>query len=168
MAYITTIADVHKNRPFKPRYARTQATAQAVTINASDAANIFPGCVLMRTGATEGSEGTGTTAIFTGASGTTPAGICGTFAKELEITGQKDVAMWVLGNDAIFACSAFDTEASWTVAASSLANGEDVFLTADSTGALTLSASDSVNVARLIGIEAGTASAPATILVAGL
>lgn len=175
MAYFTTIADVHKNRPFKPRYARTQATAQAVTINPSSAANIFPGCVLTRIGGTDtvtagvhSLEGTGVVDIFTGASGTAPAGICGTFAKELELTGQHDVAMWVLGSDAIFACQSFDATASWTAAASSLADGAEVLLTANASGALTVAGSTDTAVCRLVGIEAAGAGAPATILVAGL
>ena len=172
MAFVTTLNDVHKNRPFKPRYARTQATAQAVVIADADAANIFPGCVLMRTGTATPAEGTGEVAIFKGAADTVPAGICGTFAEELTLTGQKDVAMWVLGSDAIFACSKFDnSDGVWTAALSAIDAGGAAYLTATASGLLTPEASvgtaTDATVARLIGVEAGE-SAPTTILISGL
>lgn len=159
MAFITTIADVHKNRPLKPRYAKTQATAQAVKKAAAETTELVPGMVLSR-------KSDGTVIVCKGS--TTPAGLCGTFEKELDLqTGpNKDVAMWVLGSDAIFALDKYNeaVASALTTAKSTLDAGREVLLEAASDGLLTIAASDSQNtpVCRLIGIE-GT-----TLLIAGL
>lgn len=157
MALFTTIADVHKNRPLKPRYAKTQATAQAVRKDASETTELQVGMVLSR-------KSDGTVIVCKGS--TEPAGLCGTFEKELEIqTGGKDVAMWVLGSDAIFALDNYNAAvaSALTTAKSTLDAGGEVLLEAGSDGLLTIAASDSQKtpVCRLIGIE-GT-----TLLIAG-
>ena len=164
MALITTIADVHKNRPLKPRYAKTQATAQAVRKSETGAdgttaetTELQPGMVLSRK-----SDGT----VFVCKGSTEPAGLCGTFEKELDLqTGGKDVAMWVLGSDAIFALDNYNAAvaSALTTAKTTLDAGGEVLLEAGSDGLLTIAASDSQKtpVCRLIGIE-GT-----TLLIAG-
>lgn len=158
MALFTTIADVHKNRPLKPRYAKTQATAQAVRKAATETTELQVGMVLSR-------KSDGTVIVCKGS--TAPAGLCGTFEKELEIqTGGKDVAMWVLGSDAIFALDNYNASVAEALATAktTLDAGGEVLLEAGSDGLLTIAASDSQKtpVCRLIGIE-GT-----TLLIAGL
>ena len=157
MAFITTIADVHKNRPLKPRYAKTQATAQAVKKAATESTELQPGMVLTR-------KSDGTVIVCKGS--TEPYGLCGTFEKELDLqTNGKDVAMWVLGSDAIFALDNYNSSvaAALTTAAASLDAGEAVLLEAGSDGLLQIAANDSTKtpVCRLVGIE-GT-----TLLIAG-
>lgn len=158
MAIITTLANVHKNRPLKPRYAKTQATAQAVKKAATESTELQVGMVLSR-------KSDGTVIVDKGSS--TPAGLCLTFEKELEIAGGDDVAMLVMGNDAIWALdnynSAIDSSALAT-AKSTLDGGGEVLLIAASDGLLKIKGSgdtSAVPVCRLIGIE-GT-----TLLIAG-
>ncbi len=160
MAFWTNIADVHKNRPLKPRYARTQATPQAVVLHPEEDKAIWPGAVLTR-------FENDTVKVCTG---TNPCGLCGTWTKELELTGAKDVAMWVLGSDAIMALTAyngdeFDVEGIVSDAKTALEAGEAFYLKSDGDGKLTADGSEptDASIARVVGVEG-----PNTILIAGI
>ena len=158
MAFYTTLADVHKNRTLKPRYARTQATPQAAQLDASVTADIFPGMVLASKG-----DGTAVPCDAT----MIPAGLCGTWTKELEVSDSKDIAMWVPGSDAIMEvhAPAFDAKADWATAKTTLASGKEVLLCSDKDGYLTIAGdSDTARAKfRLVGVEGSN-----VILVAGL
>lgn len=157
MALFVTLNDIHKNRWIKPRYAKTQATAQAVTLGkiGSPAAypQIFPGMVLKYTTDTFADDGKGTVIPVTGQTDT-PAGICADWLDEVERTGANDVAMWVLGSDAIMAVdeaalgSAGESPATWATTA------PETLLYGDSNGKLTTAAAGSgtsIPVARVVG-----------------
>ena len=169
MAIYTTMDHVHQSRTMKPRYARTQATPQAVRLDpAYDTASgdIFPGTVMTRLADNKVTRCDGTKA---------PAGLSGSWCApafgidEVNRGGQRDMAMWVLGGDAIFAISApaFDAEADWATAKTELDQGKVVYLKSNEAGLLTLEtdhATPTANtVARLVGVE-GTD----TIIIAGL
>ena len=159
MAFITNLADCHKNRTMKPRYARTQATPQAVKLNASVTGTVMPGMVLSR-------KSDGSVVVCDGS--LAPAGFAGTHTDELKFTNARDFAMWVLSEDAIFAITApaFDTEANWTTALTALDSAGVCYLACDENGLLTPESSPTVptsaTCARLIGMEGAT-----TILIAG-
>lgn len=158
MAFYTTLAEVHKNRTLKPRYARTQATPQAVELAASVTADVFPGMVLA-------SKGDGT--VVPCDATMIPAGLCGTWTKELEPTNARCIAMWVPGSDAILEIHspAFLTTADWATAKTNLASGKEVLLCSDANGYLCIAGSDDTARAkfRLVGVEGSD-----VILVAGL
>lgn len=151
MALITNLANVRKNRPLKPRYSRTQSTAQAVTYKAatSESVELTVGTVLAR-------RSDGTVFIFKNATDdTVPAGICLTYAKEMEIANSNDVAMLVMGNDAVWECLAYDSSlaSALTTQAGYLDAGKEVFLTASSTGMLKVAGAGDAHVCKLIGVE---------------
>ena len=170
MAIYTDMQHVHQSRTLKPRYARTQATPQAVRLDpAWDASkgDIFPGSVMTRLADGKVTMCNGTTA---------PAGLCGNWCAPVfgidEIrkgSGDMDMALWVLGGDAIFAIEApaFDTTADWNTQKTSLEAGKVVYLKSNSKGRLTPEADPQTatanTVARLIDLE-GTK----IILVGGL
>lgn len=158
MAFYTTLAEVHQNRTLKPRYARTQATPQGVTLASSVDKDVFAGMVLAAKG-----DGTVVPCDAT----MIPAGICGTMAIELEVSNTKDVAMWVPGSDAVLEihAPAFDAGADWATAKTTLASGKEVLLCSDKDGYLTIAAEGDAARAkfRLVGVEGSN-----VILVAGL
>ena len=140
MAIYTNLNHVHQSRTIKPRYARTQATPQAFTLTSEwDTANgdIFPGSCMKRLG-----NGEVTLAV----AGDKAFGLCGNWIAPVfgidEVTGDGnwDVAVWVLGNDAVMAIEApaFDVEADWAGAKETLAAGEQVFLAPNAKGLLTV------------------------------
>lgn len=170
MAIYTDLQHVHQSRTLKPRYARTQATPQAVRLDPEwDAADgdIFPGSVMSRL-----ADGKVTLCDGTKA----PAGLSGNWCAPVygidEVrkgAGDMDMALWVLGGDAIFAIEkpAFDTGADWNTQKTSLEAGKVVYLKSNSKGLLTPETAPQTatanTVARLVGLE-GTN----VILVAGL
>ena len=139
MAIYTDMNHVHQSRTIKPRYARTQATPQAFTL-ASDwdtaTGDIFPGSCMKRCGNGEVTLATAAGEAF---------GLCGNWIapvygiNEVTLDGNWDVAVWVLGNDAVMAIEApaFDTEADWAGAKEDLKSGK-VFLDANAKGLLTI------------------------------
>lgn len=140
MAIYTNLNHVHQSRTIKPRYARTQATPQAWTLDAAwdtAAGDIFPGSCMKRIG-----DGQATLAV----EGEKPFGLCGNWIAPVygidEVTGDGnwDIAVWVLGNDSIMAIEApaFDVEADWAGAKEKLAAGEKVFLAPNAKGLLTV------------------------------
>lgn len=167
MAIFTTMQHVHQSRTLKPRYARTQATPQAVRLDPEwDAAkgDIFPGSVLTRLSAGKVTLCDGTTA---------PAGLSGNWVAPVfgidEVrngSGDMDMALWVLDSSAIFAVSApaFDTKADWAAKIEDLDAGKAVYLKSNDKGLLTIdgNAPTANTVARLIGMEGTT-----VILIAG-
>lgn len=170
MAIYTDMQHVHQSRTLKPRYARTQATPQAVRLdpawNASKG-DIFPGSVMTRLADGKVTMCDGTTA---------PAGLCGNWCAPVfgidEIrkgSGDMDMALWVLGGDAIFAIEApaFDQTANWNTQKTSLEAGKVVYLKSNDKGLLTPETAPQTatanTVARLIDLE-GTK----IILVGGL
>lgn len=170
MAIYTDMQHVHQSRTLKPRYARTQATPQAVRLDpAWDASkgDIFPGSVMTRLADGKVTMCNGTTA---------PAGLCGNWCAPVfgidEIrkgSGDMDMALWVLGGDAIFAIEApaFDQTADWNAQKTSLEAGKVVYLKSNDKGLLTPETAPQTatanTVARLIDLE-GTK----IILVGGL
>ena len=158
MAFYTNLAEVHKNRTLKPRYARTQATPKGVVLATEVTADVFPGMVLAQK-----SDGTVVPCDET----KIPAGLCGNWTRELEYTNSRDIAMWVPGNDAellVFA-PAFDGTADWTTAKTNLDAGKEVLLCSNANGYLTVATADDATRAkfRLVGIEGSSC-----IVVAGL
>ena len=164
MAIITNMNHVHQSRTIKPRYARTQATPQAWMLDHTwDTADgdIFPGSCMKRIGGGEVS--------LCGASDI-PFGLCGNWIAPVfgidEVTGDGnwDVAVWVLGNDAVMAVSApaFDTTAAWATAKTTLASGERVFLKPNAKGLLTIASGEGEYVFELVDVEDAS-----TILVTG-
>lgn len=159
---------VHQSRTIKPRYAKTQATPQAVRLDpAWDAKrDIFPGSVLSR-------KAKGYVTLCDGTNA--PAGLSANFVAPVygidEVrgcAGDGDMAMWVLGGDAVFAVSlpAFDKAADWSGAADKMDAGKAVYLKANSDGLLTVEDAEQPtkdSVCRLVGVEGDR-----TILVAGL
>lgn len=117
MAFITNLANVHAIRPVKPIYGWTQATPQSWTL--ADGETCFPGMLMTNIGKGQvrGAE-----------PGETPVGICSTFQNELDISGSREVAVWVPGPDAILEIQidATDPESAtkWATAISDLADGE--------------------------------------------
>lgn len=170
MAIYTDMQHVHRSRTLKPRYARTQATPQAVRLDPAWSASkgdIFPGSVMTRLADGKVTICDGTTA---------PAGLCGNWCAPVfgidEIrkgSGDMDMALWVLGGDAIFAIEApaFDTTANWNAQKVSLEAGKVVYLKSNSKGLLMPEVAPQTatanTVARLIDLE-GTK----IILVGGL
>lgn len=170
MAIYTDMQHVHQSRTLKPRYARTQATPQAVRLDpAWDASkgDIFPGSVMTRLADGKVTMCDGTTA---------PAGLCGNWCAPVfgidEIrkgSGDMDMALWVLGGDAIFAIEApaFDQTADWNAQKTSLEAGKVVYLKSNEKGLLTPETDPQTvtanTIARLIDLE-GTK----IILVGGL
>lgn len=176
MAIYTTMEHVHQSRTLKPRYARTQATAQAVKLDPKydvSTGDIFPGTVMERIGNDKVRPLTSTG---------TPAGLSGNWCApvfgidEVRNDGNFDMSLWVLGNDAVFAISkpAFDTKADWTTAKTTLGTGAAVYLAADAKGLLTIEKTTGENpapvtaptaktVAKLIDVESD-----GTIVIAGL
>lgn len=159
MAFWTNIADVHKNRPLKPRYTRTQATPQAVMLSPEEELAVWPGCVVY-------TDSKGEARVCTGDQ--KAAGLCGTWTREMELTGAEDIAMWVLGNDAIMALTAyngdeFDTEVEWADELAKLDDGEAVYLKANDKGQLTAGGTADDAACRLVGMEGNQ-----TLLIAGL
>lgn len=159
MAFWTNVADVHNNRPLKPRYTRTQATPQAVMLSPEEELAVWPGAVVY-------TDSKGEARVCTGDQ--VPAGLCGTWTKEMELTGAEDIAMWVMGNDAIMALTAykgdeFDTEADWASEVAKLDNGEAVYLKANDKGQLTVGGDKDTGACRLIGMEGAN-----TLLIAGI
>lgn len=142
MAIVTNMNHVHQSRTLKPRYARTQATPQAWSLDSTwkFSKDILPGSCMKRIGNGE--------VTLCGASDV-PFGLCGNWIAPVfgidEVTndGNWDVAVWVLGNDAIMAVSApaFDTTANWTTAKANLAAGQRVFLGPNANGLLTIKGS---------------------------
>lgn len=139
MAIYTNLNHVHQSRTIKPRYARTQATPQAWTLAADwDSSNgdIFPGSCMKRCGDGEVTLATAAGEAF---------GLCGNWIAPVygidEVTGDGnwDVAVWVIGNDAIMAIEspAFDAEADWAGAKEDLKT-KKVFLDANAKGLLTI------------------------------
>lgn len=107
---------------------------------------------------------------------TAPAGLCGNWCAPVfgidEIrkgSGDMDMALWVLGGDAIFAIEApaFDQTADWSAQKISLEAGKVVYLKSNDKGLLTPETAPQTatanTVARLIDLE-GTK----IILVGGL
>ena len=140
MAIITNMNHVHQSRTIKPRYARTQATPQAWKLDPEwDTAtgDIFPGSCMKRVG-----DGNVTLAV----EGDEAFGLCGNWIAPVfgidEVTGDGnwDVAVWVLGNDAVMAIEApaFDVEADWAGAKEDLAAGQKVILGPNAKGLLTI------------------------------
>lgn len=140
MAIITNLNHVHQSRTIKPRYARTQATPQAWMLDPEwDTAtgDIFPGSCMKRIG-----DGNVTLAV----EGDEAFGLCGSWIAPVfgidEVTGDGnwDVAVWVLGNDAVMAIEApaFDTEADWAGAKEDLKSGKKVILGPNAKGLLTI------------------------------
>ena len=159
---------VHQSRTLKPKYAKTQATPQAVRLDpAWDAKrDIFPGSVLSR-------KAKGYVTLCDGTNA--PAGLSANFVAPVYgidempgTAGDGDMAMWVLGGDAVFEVSApaFDKAADWSGAASKLDEGKAVYLKANADGLLTVEDAEvptKDTAARLIGVEGDR-----TIYVAGL
>lgn len=140
MAIITNLNHVHQSRTIKPRYARTQATPQAWKLDPkwdTASGDIFPGSCAKRLG-----DGNVTLATAAGEA----FGLFGNWIAPVygidEVTGDGnwDVAIWVLGNDAVMAIEApaFDEEADWAGAKEDLAAGKKVFLDANAKGLLTI------------------------------
>lgn len=164
MAIYTNLNHVHQSRTIKPRYARTQATPQAWQLDPEwdvATADIFPGSCMKRVGDGKVSL-CGATDV--------PFGLCGNWIAPVygidEVTGDGnwDVAVWVLGNDAIMAVSApaFDTTAAWATAKTTLASGGRVFLKPNAKGLLTIASGEGEYVFELVDVEDAT-----TILVTG-
>lgn len=167
MAIFTTMQHVHQSRTLKPRYARTQATPQAVRLDPNwDAStgDIFPGSVLTRL-----ADGKVTLCDGTKA----PAGLSGNWVAPVfgidEVrngSGDMDMSLWVLDASAIFAVSApaFDTKANWASTITDLNAGKAVYLKSNAKGLLTIdgNAPSENTIARLIGMEGTT-----VILIAG-
>ncbi len=139
MAIYTNMNHVHQSRTIKPRYARTQATPQAWTLDPTwntATGDIFPGSCMKRS-----SDGKVTLATAAGEA----FGLCGNWIAPVygidEVTGDGnwDVAVWVLGNDSIMAIEApaFDTTADWAGAKEALKTGK-VYLDANNKGLLTI------------------------------
>lgn len=119
--FVRDLNHIHENRPFKPLYARTQATPQDVTLNAEHEDDvILPGFVLSR-------FANGTVGVCDGT--TAPAGISGTFHNSTmgieEVGVDNEMAMWVLGGDALFEvhAPAYDATQDW---AALVADGGDI------------------------------------------
>lgn len=154
--FYTNMQHVHQSRTLKPRYARVQATPQAVQLDPEwdGSKDIFPGSVLSRK-----ADGKVTLADGTNA----PAGLCGNWIApvfgidEVRVDGNWDVAMWVLGSDAIFAVEApaFDTEGITTTQLEELDAGKKVYLKANENGLLTYDGNEpsAQTIAQLIGME---------------
>lgn len=188
MAFWTTLDKFHQNRTIKPKYARTQATPQAVKLadGYTGANDIFPGSVLTRAGGYE----IGIVNLCDAEK--TPAGLAGTWVantygiNELELTGSHDMAMWVLNKDAIFeiqnpahgvatlnTVGPIDGTANWATAKTNVEAGTDVYLCSNAKGQLTIQTAgegatlpNNLTVCKLISVEA---TAPVTVItVAGL
>lgn len=159
MAFYTTMQHLHENRMLKPRYARTQATPQAVVLDPafdSKTGDIFPGSVLSRLDGNKVTLCDGTKL---------PAGLSGSFCApvygvdEVRGAGNMDMTMWVLSRDAIFTVAppAYDTEAAWTGEKTNLDAGKEVYLKSDEKGLLTLEddaqTKTANTVCRLIGLD---------------
>lgn len=140
MAIYTNMNHAHQSRTIKPRYARTQATPQAWVLDSewdTSTGDIFPGSCAKRL-----ADGKVTLAV----AGDEAFGLFGSWIAPVygidEVTGDGnwDVAVWVLGNDAVMAIEApaFDTEADWAGAKASLADGEKVYLAPNAKGLLTV------------------------------
>lgn len=140
MAIITNMNHVHQSRTIKPRYARTQATPQNWMLDhtwSTATGDIFPGSCMKRIGNGE--------VTLCGANDV-PFGLCGNWIAPVygidEITGDGNfnIAVWVLGNDAVMAIEApaFDTTAAWATAKETLASGGRVFLGPNANGKLTI------------------------------
>lgn len=140
MAIFTNLNHTHQSRTIKPRYARTQATPQAWKLDPNwdtSTKDIFPGSCMKRVGNGCVSLAGATDAVF---------GLCGNWIAPVygidEVTGDGnwDVAVWVLGNDAVMAIEApaFDTTANWAGAKTSLSQGKKVFLAPNANGLLTI------------------------------
>ena len=157
MAIITNMNHVHQSRTIKPRYARTQATPQAWMLDhtwSTASGDIFPGSCMKRVGNGE--------VTLCGASDV-PFGLCGNWIAPVygidEITGDGnwDIAVWVLGNDAVMAIEApaFDVTANWAAAKEALAGGEHVYLGPNANGLLTIKESGEC-VFELVDVEDAT------------
>ncbi len=165
--FYTDLQKVHQNRTLKPRYARTQATPQAVRLDPEfDASkgDVFPGSVLTL-------KGNGVVTVCDGT--TDPAGLCGSWIAPVygidEIRGNggdQDMAMWVLGNDAIFEvhAPAFDASADWAGAMAKVAAGKTVELVSNAKGLLTVP-DDTATAAEGEGTTTPTAPKPVVRLV---
>lgn len=154
--FYTNLQHVHQNRTLKPRYARTQATPQAVQLDPTwdGSKDIFPGSVLSR-------KANGKVTLADGKNA--PAGLCGNWIApvfgidEVRVDGNWDVAMWVLGNDAIFAVEApaFDIEGITVDKLEEINSGKAVYLKPNENGLLTYDGNEQTaqTIAQLVGME---------------
>ena len=154
--FYTNMQHVHQSRTLKPRYARTQATPQAVQLDPEwdGSKDIFPGSVLSR-------KANGKVTLADGKNA--PAGLCGNWIApvfgidEVRVDGNWDVAMWVLDNSAIFAVEApaFDVEGITAANVAELDAGKKVFLKANENGLLTYDGNTATaqSIAELVGME---------------
>ena len=144
--FVRNLNHIHENRPFKPLYARTQATPQDVTLDpAHEDDVILPGFVLTRLPGGNVCVCDGTTA---------PAGISGTFHNSTmgidELGVDNEMAMWVLGGDALFEAhpGTYDANQDWAALVAengALATGKAVYLKASAGSA---AAADAAAVAK--------------------
>lgn len=183
--FYTNMQHVHQSRTIKPRYARTQATPQAVRLdpNWDRSKDIFPGSVLSRSKfhadvdadgnykPSMPNDGIGVVTLADGKN--SPAGLCGNWIApkfgidEARWNGNNDIAMWVLNADSIFAIEApaFDIEGITPALLEEIAGGKSVYLKPNENGLLTYDGNKQTaqTIAQLVGIE-GTD----VILVAGV
>lgn len=116
--FITTFANINRQRTIRPLYANTQATAYAGFLDPSwvkSSANIYPGSVCVKG---QGEQ----FRLYTGAAGEKPFGLSALWVApnagidETATNTTNTFTVWVGDSQAVFEilAPAFDTSADWT------------------------------------------------------
>lgn len=162
MALMVPASNPMQHRTIKPLYAKTQATAQAMTLDPAFTAasgDILPGSVVSYLG-----DGVVTLCDGTKA----PYGLADSFCApsmnidEVRSNGLNLMGVWRGGEDSQFAISApaYDVTAGWAAEIANLKQGKKVYLKSNDKGRLTLEAAPATKtentVCELLGMEGTT------------